>query len=140
MMLTKNTPHLFVTNTLAYLSGVSSTKENKRFIRLALVFKVIKHFSSSVIARRSILVGLSLFWFCLIYLLEYKLTTDMMLANNTTRLFATNTLAYLSGVSSTKEKKSFIRPTVVFNVIKHFLSSLIARRSILVASFLFGLV
>jgi hypothetical protein len=37
----------------------------------------------------------------------------MMLANNTSHLFAANTLAYLSGVSSTKEKKSFIRPTVV---------------------------
>jgi len=58
-----NTPHLFATNTFAYLSGVSSTKENKSFIRLALVFNVIKHLSSSVIARKSILVGLSFFGF-----------------------------------------------------------------------------
>jgi hypothetical protein len=65
----------------------------------------------------------------------------MMLANKTPQLFAIkNTLAYLSGVSSTKEKKSFIRPTVVFNLIKHFSASLTVRTSILMGLSLFGFV
>ncbi len=35
MMLANNTPHLFLTNTLAYLSGVSSAKEKRSLMRLA---------------------------------------------------------------------------------------------------------
>jgi hypothetical protein len=53
MMLANNTPHVFVTNTPAYLSRVSSTKEKKSYMRLPLVFNVIRHFSSSLMVKKN---------------------------------------------------------------------------------------